>query len=292
MIVHTEPGGIEVLAPAKLNLFLEVLGKRDDGYHEVETLMVAVDLHDRLTMADDPSGRITLECNHSGLSCGPENLIVRAANRLREAAGVTRGARISLAKHIPLQAGLAGGSSDAAATLEGLNRLWNLELDRDPLRRLAETLGSDVPFFLHGRAAVCRGRGEVVQPIALAHPLHFVLVIPPVGVSTERVYSSLRTPSEPRSVRTCLDALARGQTEALGRALFNRLQPVAEALVPDLAKVGDALQSLDPSIDGSQLSGSGSAYFGLCRDAPTASQAAGTLERLGLGSVRVVTCGP
>jgi 4-diphosphocytidyl-2-C-methyl-D-erythritol kinase len=292
MIVRAVSGGIEVLAPAKLNLFLEVLGNRDDGYHEIETLMVAVDLYDRLTLADDPSGRITLECDHPGLTTGPENLIVRAARCLQASAGRGRGARISLEKNIPLQSGLAGGSSDAAATLAGLNRLWKLELAIADLERLASTLGSDVPFFLNGPAAVCRGRGEQVQAMTLRHPFYFVLVVPPVGVSTARVYSSIPVPSDPRPMGLCVDALSSGDTAALGRSLFNRLQPEAEALEPDLVKVRDALSSLDPPLCGSQLSGSGSAYFGLCRDAPTASLAAGQLQRLGLGSVRVVTCGP
>ncbi len=126
MIVRPVADGVEVLAPAKLNLFLEVLGRRPDGYHEVETLMVAVDLFDRLTFRDSPSGEITLRCDDPSLPTGSENLVVRAAERLRDDSGQGRGAHIDLRKSIPAGAGLAGGSSDAAAALEGLDRLWDL----------------------------------------------------------------------------------------------------------------------------------------------------------------------
>ena len=292
MIVRESAGGVEVLAPAKLNLFLEVTGKRPDGYHGVETLMVAVDLHDTLTFADEPSGRITLRCDDPTLPTGPDNLVVRAAERLKAATGSTRGASIGLHKVIPAQAGLAGGSSDAAATLVALDRLWGLGLPSDRLDALAGEVGSDVAFFRHAPAAVGRGRGELVEPVALPGPLHFVLVCPPVGVSTAEAYRRLVPPARPRPIAPALTALAAGDPEALGRTLFNRLQPVAESIEPALGRVREALERLGPSLDGSLMSGSGSAYFGLCRDLDAARAAARTLEDLGPGRVRVVTCGP
>ena len=293
MIVRRVADGVECLAPAKLNLFLEVLGRRPDGYHELETLMVAVDLYDTLHLADDPSGRIALECDDPGLPTGPANLVVRAAERLRAEAGTPRGARIALRKAIPAQAGLGGGSSDAAATLVGLDRLWGLRTAPERLDELAGQVGSDVAFFRHAPAAVCRGRGERVEPVRPAAPLHFVLVCPAVGVSTAEVYGRLIVPDRPRPIGPALAALAGGDTAALGRALFNRLQPVAEGLRPDLVPVREALQSLGPSLHGHLMSGSGSAYFGLCRDRAAAGRAARRLEPLGLGPgrVRVVTCG-
>jgi 4-diphosphocytidyl-2-C-methyl-D-erythritol kinase len=292
MIVRRIADGVECLAPAKLNLFLEVLGKRPDGYHELETLMVAVDLHDTLQFADDPSGRISLRCDDPSLPTGPENLVVRAAERLRAEAGPTRGAAIALHKAIPAQAGLAGGSSDAAATLEALDRLWDLQTPPGRLDELAGEIGSDVAFFRHAPAAVCRGRGERVEAVSLPGALHFVLVCPPVGVSTAEVYRRLVVAETPRPIGPALEALASGETTALGRELFNRLQPAAEGLQPGLARVREALQSLGPSLDGHLMSGSGSAYFGLCRDRAAAGRAARRLEPLGLGRVRVVTCGP
>ncbi|MFO0910101.1 MAG: 4-(cytidine 5'-diphospho)-2-C-methyl-D-erythritol kinase [Isosphaeraceae bacterium] len=294
MIVRDLAEGVEVLAPAKLNLFLEILGRRPDGYHEIETLMVAVALHDRLVFADEPSGEVALSCDDPTLPTGRENLVMKAAIRLKESSGCPRGATIRLEKSIPAQAGLAGGSSDAAATLVALNRLWRLETPRDRLATLASEIGSDVAFFLDGPMAVCRGRGERVEPLPpLGSSLSFVLVCPPVGLSTAEVYRNLTPPDRPRPIGDVLDALAREGPAVLGRSLFNRLQPTAEALCPALGRVRQALEDLCPShLDGHLMSGSGSAYFGLARNPAAADDAARRLETLGLGRVRVVTCGP
>ncbi|MBV8267814.1 MAG: 4-(cytidine 5'-diphospho)-2-C-methyl-D-erythritol kinase [Planctomycetaceae bacterium] len=292
MIVRPTAEGVEVLAPAKLNLFLEILGRRPDGYHEIESLMVAVDLYDRLTFVDDPSGRIALRCDDPTLSTGPDNLVVKAAERLQAASGCPRGATIALYKAIPAQAGLAGGSSDAAATLEALDRLWDLRTPPGRMDALAGEIGSDVVFFRYAPAAVCRGRGERVEAVTLSRALHFVLICPPVGLSTAEVYRHLRPPERPRPIGPVLAALVDGRPAPLGGSLFNRLQPVAEALRPALAPVRDALASLGPALAGHLMSGSGSAYFGLGRDRDAADAAARHFRTLGLGRVRVVTCGP
>jgi 4-diphosphocytidyl-2-C-methyl-D-erythritol kinase len=217
MIARPIAGGVEVLAPAKLNLFLEVLGRRADGYHEIETLMVAVDLHDTLRLVDDPSGAVTLTCDDPSLPTGAENLVVRAAERLKAAAGIDRGVRIELAKAIPAMAGLAGGSSDAAATLLGLDHLWNLQTPPGQLDALAGEIGSDVAFFRHAPAAICRGRGERVEPVSLPVRYHLVLVCPPVGLRTADVYRHLTVPERPRPIGPIMEALASGETEQLGR---------------------------------------------------------------------------
>ena len=292
MIVRSIAEGVEVLAPAKLNLYLEVLKRRPDGYHEIESLMAAVDLYDELTVIDEPSGAIALECDDPSLPVDGRNLVVQAAELLRSESSVEAGARIRLKKGIPAQAGLAGGSSDAAATLVALDRLWGLGVSLERLGELAGRIGSDVAFFLHAPAAVCRGRGELVEPVSLSSSLHFVLVVPPVGLSTVDVYRRLKPPERPKEIGPVLDALTRGEPSELGRGLFNRLQPVAESLRPELAKARDALAALDPPLCGSLMSGSGSAYFGLCRDFAAAEKAAAVLKPLGLGLVRVVTCGP
>jgi len=291
-MIREVAGGVEVLAPAKLNLFLEVLARRPDGYHEIESLMVTVDLYDTLTVTALDSGAIVLECDDPTLPTGSANLVVKAASRLKAATGCARGARLALTKVIPAQAGLGGGSSDAAATVRALDRIWNLGMSAGQLDAVAAEIGSDVPFFLHGPAAVCRGRGERVQPMTLRQPLHFVLAAPHVGVSTADVYQHLRPPETPRPIGPVLGALAHEGHANLGGSLFNRLQPVAETLRPELVRVRDALASLDPPLEGSLMSGSGSAYFGLCRDSAAAHRAAEILRTLGLGWVRVVTCGP
>src|SRR4051812_16244259 len=171
MIVRSIAGGVEVLAPAKLNLFLEVLGRRPDGYHEIETLMVTVDLYDALTVTELDSEGIILECDDPTLPTGKENLVVKAAERLKAAASCPRGARIGLKKAIPAQAGLAGGSSDAAATLVALDQVWDLRMPAPALYAVAAEIGSDVAFFLHGPSAICRGRGEQVEALATGRPL-------------------------------------------------------------------------------------------------------------------------
>ena len=159
------PHGLVIAAPAKLNLFLEIRGKRPDGYHDLETLMVAVDLFDTLELHPDSHGAITLECDPPGLPTGPDNLVWKAADALRRAVNRPElGAAIRLTKRIPAQAGLAGGSSDAASTLLGLNRVWNLGLATADLAAVAAGVGSDVAFFLDLPAAWCTGRGEVVTP--------------------------------------------------------------------------------------------------------------------------------
>jgi len=292
MIVRSIAGGVEILAPAKLNLFLEVLGRRPDGYHEIETVMVAVSLNDTLTFLDDPSGGISLRCSDPSLPVDSENLVIKAADRLKAATRCPRGARIVLTKAIPTQAGLAGGSSDAAATIVALDRLWDLGIPPERRDALAAEVGSDVPFFNHVPAAVCRGRGERVESVPLNDSYHFVLVCPPIGLSTADVYRRVVPPARPQPVRPVLEALTEGGPAELGRRLFNRLQPIAEALQPDLTRVRTALANLGPLLDGSSMSGSGSAYFGLCRTSAAASHAAEILQSLGLGWVRVVTCGP
>src|SRR5438132_11639998 len=166
MTRERRPAALALQAPAKVNLFLEVLGKRPDGYHDLETLMVAVDVTDTLEFWPDESGALTLTCDAPGLTTGPDNLVLRAADRLKRHANYPGGAAIHLAKSIPMQAGLAGGSSDAATSLKGLNRLWNLGLPDAELARLAAEIGSDVAFFFAPGAAWCTGRGEKVEPMA------------------------------------------------------------------------------------------------------------------------------
>ncbi|HYT90648.1 MAG TPA: 4-(cytidine 5'-diphospho)-2-C-methyl-D-erythritol kinase, partial [Gemmataceae bacterium] len=188
-----------VWAPAKVNLYLEVLAKRVDGYHEIETLMIGVSLYDTLVFKEDSSGAISLRCHRPELSTGPDNLVMRAAERLRQHTGCPRGAHIRLVKRIPLAAGLAGGSTDAAAALAGLNRLWQLNLPDTELAELAARLGSDVPFFFATPAAWCTGRGEKVTPVALGKRLWFVLLCPPFGLATADVYRGLTVPERPTS---------------------------------------------------------------------------------------------
>lgn len=184
-----------VMAPAKINLHLEVLGLRPDGYHELAMLMHTIDLADQLHFQDLDDGRIALRSDRADLSSGPDNLIVKAAECLRRHAGQpNRGVQIVLEKRIPIGAGLAGGSSDAAATLVGLDALWGLQTPRPLLAELAAELGSDVPFCLEGGAQLCFGRGELLEPCPETGPAFGVLLLkhPGVTVSTPWAYNRCR----------------------------------------------------------------------------------------------------
>jgi 4-diphosphocytidyl-2-C-methyl-D-erythritol kinase len=268
MLIARSGPAVVVHAPAKVNLFLEVLGRRPDGYHELATLMAAVSLYDTLEFTEAPPGPVRLRSDHPSLSVEPDNLVCRAAELLRRRAGRDLGAGVRLWKRIPLAAGLAGGSSDAAATLAGLNRLWRLGLDRGELAALGAELGSDVPFFFATPAAWCTGRGERVEPLALGRPLDFVLACPPVGLATADVFRNVTVPAEPVDGEAVRRAVAEGNVEELGRRLHNRLQAAAERLCPAVADLHRRLADLQPA--GVLMSGSGTTVFALCRDAAEA----------------------
>jgi 4-diphosphocytidyl-2-C-methyl-D-erythritol kinase len=263
MLIQRSGAAVRLWAPAKVNVFLEVLGRRPDGYHELATLMVAVNLYDTLELKEDPSGADRLRCDEPGLSTGPDNLVCRAIDLVRRQSGRRGGVDVRLWKRIPQAAGLAGGSSDAAATLAGLNCLWRLGWDRAKLARLGAELGSDVPFFFSAPAAWCTGRGERVEPLRLGGPLHLVLASPAVGLSTARVFGALELPAMPRSGAEVRRAAVAGDVKELGRQLHNRLQPAAERLCPAVAGLSARLAGLGPA--GRLMTGSGSTVFALCR---------------------------
>lgn len=177
-------------AYAKVNLGLEVLNKRLDGYHEILTILQTIDLYD--TVIIEPASEIAFTSNSTGLNSS-DNLVVQAANLLRSAAGVTNGASIRLNKKIPISSGLGGGSSDAAATLKGLTQLWGLKLSIEDLLQIAAQIGSDVPFFLHGGTAIASGRGELIRLLPAAELKWMVLLNPPLNVinKTASMYSML-----------------------------------------------------------------------------------------------------
>lgn len=264
MVSARAADAVVIWAPAKVNLYLEVLAKRADGYHEIATFMVAVNLYDTLEFTEEASGAVRLACNHPDLSCGPDNLILKAVELLRRRTGTSHGAAIRLTKRIPLAAGLAGGSTDAAATLTGLNRLWKLSLSRGELAELGAELGSDIAFFFHTPAAWCTGRGEKVEPKTLGRPLDLVLVCPPQGLSTAVVFRGVQVPTQPQTGEELCRAAEEGDIDEMGRRLHNRLQPVAETLYPAVADWAGRLAQLGPA--GQLMSGSGSSLFALCRD--------------------------
>ena len=184
-----------VSAPAKINLHLEVLGLRDDGFHELAMVMQSIDLTDELEVENTADGTVSLTCDQSGLSCGDDNLIMRAARLLRDRSGFGElGARMHLRKRIPIGAGLAGGSSDGAAALVGLNTLWGLGLDSSQIETLAAELGSDMPFCVAGGTQLCFGRGERLEVLPdVPAPMGVLLVKDPsVSVSTPWAYGECK----------------------------------------------------------------------------------------------------
>jgi 4-diphosphocytidyl-2-C-methyl-D-erythritol kinase len=294
MLIDRYADDVVVWAPAKVNLFLEILGKRPDGYHEIATLMAAIRLYDTLVFKEGPAGAIHLGSSQSRLSTGPDNLIVRAAELLREHTGCKRGATIRLVKRIPLSAGLAGGSTDAAAALAGLNELWRLGLDKAQLTTLGARLGSDVPFFFGGPAAWCTGRGEMVAPLDCKKTLELVLLCPPFGLASRDVYTEVKVPANPASGEDMQRAVREGNVEAIGRALFNRLEEPAQRLCPELIRFRERLAHQKPA--GVLMSGSGSTWFALCRTRAEARRVARQLrlgqEEASVYLVRSCPCPP
>jgi len=271
-----------VRCPAKVNLHLEVVRRRPDGYHDIDTVMQAIDLHDDLRV--EPADDLTLTCSDPALPTDERNLVLRAALALHEAAGSRAGARLSLTKRIPDRAGLGGGSSDAAGALAGLNALWGLGLPRGALGDVAARVGSDVAFFLTGGAARCTGRGEVVERIPTAWQPRFALVCPDVGVSTPEAYGRLSfplTPPGPDGTMLCRRLIA-GDVAGVGSALFNRLERPAFDMHPALRE-GKARLAETGAFAGVLMSGSGSALFGLC-EGPVWDLAVGRATDLQLGT--------
>ncbi len=247
----------DVPAPAKLNLFLHITGRRPDGYHLLQSVFMLIDWCDTLHFELRQDGQITrTDLGREASEVLPaEDLVVRAARALQKASGTTLGVHIGLEKRIPSQAGLGGGSSDAASCLLGLQRLWGVRLPQEQLRAIALGLGADVPFFLSGGHAWVEGVGEKITPMSLP-AARFVVVKPAVGLPTDTIF---RSPGLKRDTGTAtirgFAANANGSVYEFGH---NDLQPVAQALCP---QVGQSLDWLSMQHLQGRMTGSGSAVF-------------------------------
>ena len=251
---------IKYLAPAKINLVLEVLGKRDDGYHKIRSLVQAIDLCDTLTF--ESAETISLKCDVASLETS-DNLVIRAAELLRQRGGHRKGARIKLEKRIPWGAGLGGGSSDAAATLLTLNELWGLKLTTLDLISVAAKLGSDVPFFIHRGAALVEGRGEKVEQVQVSARSWFVLLIPDLPKmpdKTRRLYESLDKQhfTDGRYCEAALKCWSKDMPIAPS-LLFNVFDKVAFKAFPGLEEYWKRFE--EASATNIHLAGSGPALF-------------------------------
>lgn len=289
---------VVIHAPANLNLFFEVLNRRSDGFHEVETLVYPVDLCDTLLIRRRIDDRIDfrLSCPAQGMVRGggslgevpsdDSNLVIRALDLLRQAGRIKMGADVLLIKRIPSEAGLGGGSSDAAAALAGGNHIWGVDWSVEELAGIGAGLGSDIPLFLREGATICRGRGEIVESVRRWPVLHFVVVRPPVGLSTAEVYGGCEVAHEAKSLSCMIKAFASGDLGRIGGLLFNRLESSASELTPWIVRTRRIFDELDCL--GHQMTGSGSCYFGLCRHARHARRVARRLDTYGLGKAYAV----
>ncbi|MDR4509714.1 MAG: 4-(cytidine 5'-diphospho)-2-C-methyl-D-erythritol kinase [Candidatus Brocadiaceae bacterium] len=288
MKIREVQGRLKVAAPAKINLFLEIVGKRSDGYHELVTVMQKVSLFDYVFLEDNAE-EVLFTCSNSKLSVGEDNLVLRAIRLLQKESKVDKGVKIYLEKNIPMGAGLGGGSSDAVATLFGLNRLWRIGYNEEQLLSLAGELGSDTAFFASGNTAFCKGRGEIVSPCVTKVKCYYVIVYPGFEVSTSVVYKYFKIDLTKKLKDVSLFArlLVSGSVEELGACLFNRLEEVVFRLYPELEKTKKALAQF--SFCGTLLSGSGSALYGICRKESDAKEIGRRLKALNIGDVFVVT---
>jgi 4-diphosphocytidyl-2-C-methyl-D-erythritol kinase len=264
-------------AYAKVNLTLDVLGERPDGYHDIESVMHTVELHDSVTLREAGAG-IEVIVKDGAVPNDTRNLVVRAAQLLRETFAVDRGVQIELVKRIPVAAGLGGGSSDAAVTLLGLAQMWKLRLDGREMRALAMKLGSDVPFFLEGGAAVARGRGERLTLLPPLPTTWLVLARPKAEVSTAWAYRQLGQAAVSTRPNTTgmIDAVRREDVRDVGRFLCNVFEGVtadAHPLVGDLKS-----RILRGEAYGAAMSGTGPAVFGLMANEAAARKTADDLH--------------
>jgi 4-diphosphocytidyl-2-C-methyl-D-erythritol kinase len=291
---------ISLQARAKLNLSLAVLAKRPDGFHEIESLMVPVTLHDTLMIrtTDEPGVRLTVRFDgrllepaaavlRRDVPTDDSNLVVRAVRLLAAEAGETRGLEVDLVKEIPSGAGLGGGSSDAAAALVGAAEAWGVDLPRSRLATLAAQLGSDVPFFLEGGPAIASGRGERLVAVGGMPALHAVIACPAAGLSTAAVYARCTPDVGQRGAAERLaGAFMAGDLGTAFAAMHNTLEPPARALAVDVGRLLDAMTAAGAVRP--MLTGSGSACFALARSEPEARAIAARLEAMGWPGVFAV----
>lgn len=282
----------QALAPAKLNLFLHVLGRRPDGYHELETLFVLLDVGDRLDFRLRPDGEV-LRTNHLAGVPPESDLVVRAARLLQAATGCRLGVDIHVHKRLPMGGGLGGGSSDAATVLLVLNRLWQLHLPRAELAALGLSLGADVPVFVEGQPAYARGVGERLEPVQAPLPAHYVVLVPPVQVPTASVFA------HPELTRNTTPLTLFSLSQALGKSVLdelpgrNDLEAVVLAQQPPVAAARAALEQAAVQAGGNprlvRMTGSGACVFA-CAQSATAARHTGTLAAAS-GAGEVVVAG-
>ncbi|HEY6802674.1 MAG TPA: 4-(cytidine 5'-diphospho)-2-C-methyl-D-erythritol kinase [Pyrinomonadaceae bacterium] len=257
---------------AKINLSLRILGKRPDGYHEIDTILQTISLHDDITFTHRTDQQIVLTCDDPTIPTDQTNLIIKAAASIQQRR--PKGVDISLTKRIPAQGGLGGASANAAITVIGLNTLWNLELQNNEIEELLKPLGSDVPFFLSGGTARAQGTGTLISSLPDAPKLYLIVITPNAKVSTPVAYASLNAPSltTQESLSILSSSFAEPSFEDFNQtALHNDFEGVIFEIEPEIRRAKEAL--LDSGAQGGLLAGSGSSVFGLFENADARERA-------------------
>lgn len=275
--------GLVVPAYAKINLSLDVLRKRSDGYHDLQMVMQQISLCDQVHIQLSETPGISLTTDAHYLPTGSGNIAWRAAQMLGTLSGMNlseAGVKIAITKRIPVAAGLAGGSADAAAVLKGLNQLWRLNLSVEELQKIGLQLGADVPYCLMGGSALAEGIGEKLTPLKLEKPLWVVLVKPTHSVSTREVYQGLQLDQVMKRPDNLglINAMEQGDLKGMGQAMDNVLETVTISMVPEIKEIKKKLIEYNAII--SMMSGSGPTAFGIFRDQAKAQGAGNKLTRL------------
>lgn len=247
---------------AKINLCLHVLGRREDGFHEIETIFQQVSLSDEITFQPKQEG-VELACDHPDVPTDERNLCIKAANLLQCKSGKRLGCTIDLKKQIPVSAGLGGGSSNAATTLLGLNILWNLGFSKSELVNISSEIGSDVPFFIEGGMAIGTGRGEVLKPLSTQHEYWCLIISPSIRISSKWAYQTSNFNLTKKKKNCKLYSLQKSQMpfNQWNWEFHNDLEPVVFTFYPQLKKIKDRLEAGGAFL--TRMTGSGSSIFGL-----------------------------
>lgn len=257
---------MKLKANAKINLFLDVLNKRKDGYHNIKTIFQEISLSDELLIRETGetrgTGGIKIFCDNPQIPTDKRNLVYKASDLIKKQFGIKNGIEIKIKKNIPVGAGLGGGSSDAAAVLRGLNKLWNLKLTKNQLVKIGKQIGADVPFFLYGGRCLGKCLGDKLTPLKIGKTRWYVIVKPPFEISTKFAYSHLTELKKTGKIKLLCNFTLNPEQEFQG--LKNRLEDVVIPLYPEIKKIKEKI--LDYGAEFSLMSGSGSCVFGIVRN--------------------------
>ncbi|MCP5462771.1 MAG: 4-(cytidine 5'-diphospho)-2-C-methyl-D-erythritol kinase [bacterium] len=268
-----------VKSPSKLNLFLEVTGKRNDGYHFIDSLFVCISLYDTIEFAFTPDNCIEVHTNHPEVPDGHANIVYKAIEAVRTIFAVSSGVRVTIDKKIPVGAGLGGGSSNAASCIRTICSEWQIDINDPRLKTIVPSLGADIPFFLYSNGcARCRGIGENISDIPLNNKVWFVLVNPNIFINTGSIYKKIALTNDTKDSINIIGGIVNSDIDSVSRAFYNRLEGVVIPQYPIIHELKETLIKL--GCMASLMSGSGSTVFGLARNKANADAIADALKKI------------